>query len=356
MLGTQVSLIADFFWNAGVFKDLSEPLLWSASLSAAVPLILASTGGVISERSGVVNIAMEGMMLLGAFFSAYTVDLIVFLIHWPAWAGTTIGLLAAAAAGCLAASILAWACVRFHANQVIVGMAINILALGLTSYLFITIYPGGTPANLPSIPPAHFPPIHVPLLFATLSIGSLSNIRFMSLGAILFQENPIFYVALVAVVLAHALLFHTKLGLRVRSVGEHPAAADAAGINVRRVRFLTVILSGGLSGLGGAYLVFNGSPALFSNDITQGRGFIALAAMIVGKWTPFGATGACLLFGFGEALTVILGGTSIGSYSISPYFLAMVPYAITIFAVAGMVGRSRPPAADGLPYDPAESA
>ncbi|HEV3312410.1 MAG TPA: ABC transporter permease, partial [Chloroflexota bacterium] len=328
-----------FFFNGGIFQDLSQPLLWFLAISFATPLILASTGGTISERSGVVNIAMEGMMLVGAFFSAYTVDQIVNLAHLPAWAGTLFGVLGAVAAGCLIAGLHAIACVRFRANQVIVGMAINLFALGLTSYLYFTIYPNGTPGSLPGIPPLHIPAIHFSWSIVHLNLGSLSDLRFMSLGYILFQQNPIVYIAFALVIIAHVFLFHTTLGLRIRSVGEHPRAADTAGINVQRLRYLAIILSGGLSGLGGSYFALNGS-GLFSDDMTQGRGFIALAAMIVGKWTPFGATGACLLFGFGESMSIILGGnTTIGSYTLSTYMVNMLPYLITIIAVTGIVGR-----------------
>ncbi|HZT96733.1 MAG TPA: ABC transporter permease [Chloroflexota bacterium] len=336
-------LVGGSFWSLGIWNTLRQPLLWQTTLAFSCPLMLAAVGGTISERSGVVNIAMEGMMLVAAFFSAYVAD----------QAGTAWGLgppeaaLAGVAGAIITASLIAWlhawACIRFHANQVVSGMAINLLALGLTSYLYYTLYgSNGTPSNLAGIPNVHIP--------------ALSGISFLSLGSILFQQNPIVYLAFASVVLAHFFLFHTTLGLRIRSVGEHPRAADAAGINVQRLRYLAVILSGALSGLGGAYLALNGPHGLFTDNITGGRGFIALAAMIVGKWTPFGAMGACLLFGFGQALAIQVAGTTLGNFQLSVYIVNMLPYLITIVAVGGLIGRSTPPAADGLPYDPAEAA
>ena len=345
-------LAASGFWNNGFFNDLATPLLWSSMLFFATPLILASTGGVISERSGVVNIAMEGMMLIGAFFGAFTVDKMVFLLHMPAWAGTLLGVLAAIACGTLIAAVHAYLSVWWQANQVVVGMGINLFALGLTSYLFFTIYPNGTPGNLPGVALVHFPAFTV----FGIHFGSLSNLSFLSLGSILFSQSPITYAAFAAVVLVHIFLFRTKLGLRIRAVGEHPRAADSAGINVQRLRFFAVLLSGALSGLGGAYFSLNQTPGLFSDNLTQGRGFIALAAMIVGRWTPFGALAACLLFGFGFALADQIQGTTIGGFTLSFYLTNMLPFLITIIAVTGIIGRATPPAADGIPYDAAEAA
>jgi simple sugar transport system permease protein len=265
------------------------------------------------------------------------------MVHFSPWEAAVAGVVGAILAGCLMASLHAWASIRFHANQVVSGMAINLLALGLTSYLYYTLYGSqGTPGDLAGIPNSNIP--------------LLSGIKLLSLGSILFQQNVITYLALASVVVAHFFLFRTTLGLRIRSVGEHPRAADTAGVNVQRLRYLAVILSGGLSGLAGAYLALNGPHGLFSDNMTGGRGFIALAAMIVGKWTPFGALGACLLFGFGQALAVSLAGLTVGSYEVSTYLLNMLPYVITIVVVAGLIGRSIPPAADGIPYDPAQSA
>lgn len=333
------------FGSLGIWSTLRQPLLWQSTLVFATPLILPAVGGTLSERSGIVNIAMEGKMLVGAFFSAYvTGDVASALVHGPLWLASLCGVLGAIVAGSLMALALAFVSIRFQANQVVVGMGLNAIALGLTSYLYYTIYgSNGTPGNLPGIPNS--------------SIPVLSGIKFLSLGSILFQQNVIVYLAFASVILAHLFLFRSTTGLRLRSVGEHPRAADTAGVNVQRLRYLGVLVSGALSGLAGAYLALNGPHGLFSDNMTGGRGFIALAAMIVGKWTPFGALGACLLFGFGQALAVTLGGQlDIGNYPVSVYILNMLPYVITIVAVAGLIGRSTAPAADGLPYDPAQGA
>jgi simple sugar transport system permease protein len=341
MLG-HLLVVGGSFCNAEFCQVLARPLMWQTTLAFSAPLILAAVGGTISERSGVVNIAMEGMMLVAAFFSAYIADKAASVVGLSPLPAVAIGALGAVVAGCLIASLHAWASIRFHANQVVSGMAINLLALGLTSYLYYTLYGSqGTPGNLAGM--------------GNTNIPVLGGIQFLSLGSILFQQNIVVYLAFLSVILAHFFLFRTTMGLRIRSVGEHPRAADTGGINVQRLRYIAVIASGGLSGLAGAYLALGGPHGLFSDNMTGGRGFIALAAMIVGKWTPFGAMGACLLFGFGEALAVSLGGQlSVGSYQVSVYQLNMIPYVLTIIAVAGLIGRSTPPAADGLPYDPAE--
>jgi len=306
-------------------------------------LTLAATGGCISEKSGVVNVAMEGMMLAAAFFAAFTADKVVNVFHAAPWVASTSGVLAAIVTGSLTALALGWCAIRWQANQIVVGVAINFIALGLTSYLFLTVYgQTGLPQNEPGIPNTNIP--------------VLSNIGFAHLGKILFTQNIITYLALVIVVLAYIFLFRTRIGLRIRSVGEHPRAADTAGVHVQRIRYMAVVLSGSLSGLAGAFLALQGITGGFAQNMTNGRGFIALAAMIVGKWNPFGAAVACLLFAFGQQLGFILAGLSIGSYSFSQTQLNMIPYILTIIAVAGLVGRSIPPAADGLPYDPAESA
>lgn len=336
-------IVGGGFGSLGVWNTLEQPLLWQTTLAFACPLMLAAVGGTISERSGVVNIAMEGMMLVAAFFSAYVADKAATLWGFSAPEAALLGVVAAIVSGSLIAWLHAWACIRFQANQVVSGMAINLLALGLTSYLYYTLYgSNGTPGNLAGIP--------------NVNIPVLGGIKFLSLGSIIFQQNPIVYLAFASVILAHFFLFHTTLGLRIRSVGEHPRAADAAGINVQQLRYLAVILSGALSGLAGAYLALNGPHGLFTDDMTGGRGFIALAAMIVGKWTPYGAMAACLLFGFGESLAIQISGTSLGNFQLSVYLVNMLPYLITIVAVGGLIGRSTPPAADGIPYDPAEAA
>jgi general nucleoside transport system permease protein len=336
------SVLAEGLFKAGFFQVLSHPILWESTLAFAAPLLLASVGGCISERSGVVNIGMEGMMLISAFFGAFTVDKVSSLFGLPGSAAAICGVLGAIGAGSLTGWLHAWACVRMRANQVVSGMAINLLALGVTNYLLLTVFQNGsTPANLAGIPSSHVP--------------ILGDISFLSLGSIFFSQNVLVYVALASVLAAHVFLFRTKLGLRLRSVGENPDASETAGIDVRRVRHVAVIVSGALCGLAGAYIALNGPNGSFTDNMTAGRGFIALAALIVGRWTPLGALGACLLFGFGASLDNNLSGLTLGTFQVSGSLLDMLPYLITIVAVAGLIGRSAPPAAGGVPYDPAEA-
>jgi general nucleoside transport system permease protein len=298
--------------------------LWQAALAAAVLLLLPALGGVISERSGVVNIAMEGMMLTGAFF-AVVADL--------AWHNPWLATLVAMVAGGLMALIHAVVAIRFRADQIVSGIAINIFAAGLTLFLVNRIY--GI-QDVGHISPAEALP--------NFSIPGLDQIPFI--GQVFFQQNVIVYVALVLLVLVHVVLFRTRLGLRIRAVGEHPQAADTAGINVYAIRYGAVVTSGLLSGLAGAFLAI-GVSNTFVPNMTDGRGYIALAAMIFGKWTPGGAFVACLIFGLGEA---IYANNSI--IHISAYLLSMLPYILTLIVLAGIVGRSSPPAADGIPYVP----
>ncbi len=298
--------------------------LWQATLAAAVLLLLPALGGVISERSGVVNIAMEGMMLTGAFFGVVA-DL---AWHNP-WLATGVAMLA----GALMASVHGVVSIRFRADQIVSGIAINIFSAGLTVFLITRIY------GLQDV--GH---VGQSELLPNINVPGLDQIPF--LGKVLFQQNVIVYVALVILVLTHLVLFRTRLGLRIRSVGEHPQAADTAGINVYALRYGAVIMSGVLSGLSGAFLAI-GVSNTFVPNMTDGRGYIALAAMIFGKWTPFGAFIACLIFGLGQA---IYDNNSI--IHISPYLLSMLPYLLTLIVLAGLVGRSTPPAADGLPYVP----
>ena len=298
--------------------------LWQAVLASAVLLLLPALGGVISERSGVVNIAMEGMMLTGAFF-AVVADL-AWHNPWPAT-------LVAMVAGGLMALIHAVVAIRFRADQIVSGIAINIFAAGLTLFLVNRIY--GI-QDVGHISPAEALPI--------FDVPGLDQIPFI--GQVIFKQNVIVYVALALLVLVHIVLFRTRLGLRIRAVGEHPQAADTAGINVYAIRYGAVVTSGVLSGLAGAMLAI-GVSNTFVPNMTDGRGYIALAAMIFGKWTPAGAFVACLIFGLGEA---IYANNSI--IHISPYLLSMLPYILTLVVLAGIVGRSTPPAADGIPYVP----
>ncbi|KLU60142.1 ribose transport system permease protein RbsC [Peptococcaceae bacterium CEB3] len=306
------------FWHI-----LSQPELWAATLAMATPLALPALGGTFSERSGVTNIAMEGIMLIGAFFGVY----FAYLTN-NAW----LGLVGALVAGALISLIFAWITVSIGANQVVVGMGINIFAAGLTTFMLNTIFGyGGTPPSIPHLP--------------NLNIPGLSRIPFV--GPALGQQNVVVYIMLLLVLAGHYFLFHTNLGLRLRAVGENPQAADTAGLNVWNLRYLGVIIGGILSSLGGVYLSL-GLLNSFEPNMSSGRGYIALAAMIFGKWTPLGSLGAALLFGFATALSIYLKGTP----HVSTNIVQMLPYALTILALTGLVGRSTMPAADGTPYDP----
>jgi simple sugar transport system permease protein len=307
-----------------IFRLMGTPDLWHASLQYAALLLLPALGGVISERSGVVNIAMEGMMLTGAFF-AVAVDLAVHNV--------LIAVLAAIIAGGLMASIHAVVSIRYRADQIVSGVAINIFAAGITVFLLNRFYGLADVGQVPS--GNALPNWNVPLL---------GQIPF--LGRVFFQQNVMVYVAVIVLIATQIVLFRTRLGLRLRSVGEHPQAADTAGINVYLLRYGAVITSGVLSGLAGAFLSI-GIANTFVPNMTDGRGYIALAAMIFGKWTPIGAFIATLIFGFGQAIY-----DANSSIHISQYLLSMTPYLLTLIVLAAVVRRSSPPAADGIPYVP----
>ena len=310
--------------RSGVGK-LDQVVVWSALFAAmlryATPLAFAAMGGIFSERSGVVNIGLEGMMLSGAFFGILGADKL------GAW---WLGLLCAALAGGLFALVHAFFAIHLRADQIVGGFAINFLALGITGYLFLDIYGGsGTPPNIDRIPDVH--------------LGFLKDWAFV--GPILGQLNLMIWLAAGTIVLAWLVLFKTPIGLRIRSVGEHPRAAETVGISVYATRYAAVTLSGVLAALGGAYLSI-GFVNSFNQNMTAGRGFIALAAVIFGSWRPFGAAAAALLFGFSSALAQRLPAYS---ESAAVLFQAL-PYVLTLIAVAGVIGRSIPPAAVGRPY------
>jgi len=276
-------------------------------------------------RSGVVNIGLEGMMLTGAFFAVWGSDV----------TGTwTLGLAIGIGAGALLGLLHAFFSISLRADQIVSGFAINFLALGLTSYLFLKIYGAeGTPTGLSTIP--------------DLSLGFLDSIPGIGnfLDDVLGQLNLMIWLGIVLVIVVWIVVFKTSMGLRIRSVGEHPRAADTVGINVYAIRYSAVTLSGMLAAAGGAYLSLAFAQT-FDQNITAGRGFIALAALIFGSWRPFGAAAACLLFGFSSALSDNL---QTYSTSVSTLFEAL-PYVLTLVAVAGVIGRSIPPAAVGRPY------
>jgi general nucleoside transport system permease protein len=300
--------------------NLGVVVVWSALLSAtlvwATPLTFAAIGGMICERSGVVNIGLEGMMLAGAFFGALGAD------KFSSWA---MGLLCAGIAGGAFALVHAYMSIHLRADQIVSGTAINFLALGVTGYFFIQVYgANGTPGDIPRIP-------------------EMPGLDF--LGDVFGHLNLMIWLSFALLILAHILLFRTPIGLRIRAVGEHPRAADTVGISVYGVRYAAVVLSGVLAALGGAYLSI-GYLGSFSENMTAGRGFIALAAVIFGNWRPFGAFAAALLFGASTALSFRL-AQPWGNASV---LFQALPYVLTLIAVAGVIGRSTPPAAAGRPY------
>jgi len=299
------------------------PGLLFGSLSLAVPLIFGALGGVISERVGVVNVAIEGQLLAGAFTSA----IVASVTQQP-----LLGLLAAMVAGVLVSFVLAAFSIKYFVDQVIVGVVLNVLVTGLTGFLFSEVLaPNAAMLNQPP----KFERINIPLL---------SEIPII--GPVFFRQTLIVYIMYIAVAAVYYGIFHTKWGLRLRAVGEHPQAADTVGINVTGTRFWNVSLAGAVAGLGGAYFTL-GSVGAFGKEMTAGAGFIALAAVIFGRWDPIRATLAALLFGFASNLQNVL--SIIGS-PVPSEFMLMLPYLVTIFAVAGLVGQSRGPAASGKPY------
>jgi general nucleoside transport system permease protein len=304
--------------------NLERVVVWSALAAAmlrfATPLVFAALGGVISERSGVVNIGLEGMMLAGAFFGVYGADLT------NGWIG---GLLLGMFAGGVLALVHAVFAISFRADQIVSGFAINFLALGITGYIFLNHYgEQGTPDGLPQVPDVSLPIDWIPFF-----------------GPALDNLNLLVWVGLFLVFAVWLFVFRTPAGLRLRSVGENPRAAATVGISVYRTRYLAVIASGVLAAMGGAFLSI-GFVHSFNQNMTAGRGFIALAVVIVGKWRPVAALAAALMFGFSQALAQRLAVFSESSATL----LQALPYVVTLIAVAGLVGRSTPPAADGVPY------
>jgi ABC-type uncharacterized transport system permease subunit len=305
--------------------NLKDVVTWSALIAAtlryATPLIFGALGGIVSERSGIVNVGLEGMMLTGAFFGIYGADL------FDSW---FLGLLVGMLAGGALAFVHAFFSIQLRADQVVSGIALNFIAAGLTGYIFLDHYGDqGTPDNIPRVP--------------DVSLPGIKNVSFV--GDAIGKTNLLTWVALIGVVALAVFLFRTPQGLRLRSVGEHPRAAETVGISVTRTRYVAVIASGVLAAMGGAYLSI-GFVGSFNQNMTAGRGFIALAAVIFGNWRPGGALAAALLFGFSSALAQRL---PTFSPSGAVLFQAL-PYVLTLIAVAGSIGRSRPPAAAGQPY------
>jgi simple sugar transport system permease protein len=311
-----------FLGFAAAGKSLSLVGMLDGSVKAATPIAFGALSGVMCERVAVINIGIEGMLLTGAFMGAVLGTII----------GPVVGMAAAAIAGGFLAAGLAVLAIKYRVDQIIAGVVINIFALGLTSFLSAQILVKNSAAyNSPGV----LRPIHLPLL---------SDIPV--LGRVLFEQNIFVYLMFIIVAALTYGLFKTRWGLRSRAVGEHPKAADTLGINVFRTRYINVILGGMIAGLGGAYFTL-GSVGAFNENMTAGRGYIGLAAMIFGRWHPVGGLAAALVFGFADSLQVKL---AILDSGIPSEFLLMAPYLVTIIVVAGVVGVARPPAADGQPY------
>jgi general nucleoside transport system permease protein len=314
---------------AAAGQSTSVTSMLGSSLRLATPIVIGALAGIWCERSGVVNIAIEGMMLTGACVGFVAFTLTAGSLGVPA--AQLIGIIVAVLAGGSMSVLHAWLSIRFKTNQIISGTVINILAIGLTSFLRREVLLQNQDAGRETLRA-----IRIPIL-ADIPI----------VGETLFNAKPIFYMMFILLIVTHVILFYTRWGLRTRAVGENPHAADTLGINVNRNRWINVIIGGLIAGLAGAWLTLE-TTGTFDDQMTAGRGFIALAAMIFGKWLPFGAFGGGLLFGFASALETrfqILG------VQLPPQFLQMTPYVVTIIVLAGLVGRAIPPKADGVPYE-----
>ena len=320
-----LSLVLAFLTYVGAGRSTVIPMisLLAGALALSVPLVFGAMSGLICERSGIINIAIEGQLLFGAFAAA--------VVASAAGSGYA-GLVAAPIAGALVGAVLAWFAVSYRVNQIIVGVVLNTLIIGLTGFLFSTVLSDDKALWNTRMP---LPRLRIPVL-AEIPV----------LGPVLFNQTILVYLMYVLVVALQFMLFRSRWGLRTRAVGEHPKAADTVGIKVNRTRVWNTILGGAVAGLGGAFFTV-GSGLAFGREMSAGNGFIALAAMILGKWNPKGAVLAALLFGFSKNLGNVL--SSIGS-GVPSELLLMLPYVITILAVAGFVGKVRPPAAEGIPY------
>jgi simple sugar transport system permease protein len=289
----------------------------ASTIRHSTPLVLGALCGLLGERSGVINIGIEGQMLMSAFVG--------FLVN--VYTGNLfLAVMAGVLTGAVMGAMLAFMSVTLKIDQIIGGTVLNILAIGLTGYFYLA---AETKGKLQPIP-----------------LGPLADIPII--GPVLFNNPPITYITIILVFVVQYVLFYTRWGLRTRSVGEHPRAADTVGINVFKIRYANVIMGGAIAGLAGAFLTLE-AVGSFERLMTNGRGFIALAVMIFGKWTPLGAWGAALLFGFFSALQTQIQFS--GIIDIPHQFIGMLPYLLTIVVLAGFVGRARPPAADGVPYE-----
>ena len=324
VLGIAVAVfVFGFLTWAAVGKSMSLIGILQLTVVKALPITFGAMSGLLCERAGVVNIAIEGMLLAGAFTGA---------VVGSGTGNIVLGLAAGASVGAALAALLAVLTIRYRMDQIVAGTVINIFSAGITSFVYSRVLQAHRELN----EPARFPQIPIPVLSEIPIIGPM-----------FFSGNIFLYMLFILIGIIHYGLFYTRWGLRVRAVGEHPRAADTVGINVLGTRYRNVILGGIVAGVGGAYFTL-GSTGSFVQDMTAGRGFIGLAAMIFGAWTPVGAFLASLVFGFADAVQARL---SILNIALPSEFLLMVPYLVTIAVVAGLVGRVRAPAADGRPYE-----
>jgi ABC-type uncharacterized transport system permease subunit len=308
--------------GTGNLNAVFDAALVAQTFAFATPLVFAAIGGMFSERSGVVNIGLEGMMLMGAFWGVYGAD------KGGSW---VVGIVVGMGVGAVLALVYAYFAIHLRADQIVGGTAVNFLALGITGYFFFQLYHGNyIPNDVSTIP--------------NLRLPWISDMHF--LGPAIGNLNLMVWAGFALVAISYVVVFKTPIGLRIRACGEHPRAADTVGINVYAVRYCAVVLSGILAALGGVYLSDGFGGGTFINNMTDGRGFIALAAMIFGNWRPAGAFAAALLFGFSSAVALRL---QVYSPSASTLF-NVLPYVLTLIAVAGVIGRTVPPAADGRPY------
>jgi general nucleoside transport system permease protein len=317
-------VVALLCWaGAAATVPLNVVNLLQGTMTTSIPLILGALAGCMCERSGVINIAIEGQLLLGAFTAAIVASAVSVL-----W----LGLVSGALAGGLLGALLAVFAIRYLVDQIVLGVVLNLLVVGLTGFLYDRIL----------IPYANT--LNSPPTFSALKIPVLGDIPII--GPVLFDSTIFLYITYLMIILVQVGLFSTRWGLRVRAVGEHPTAADTVGIRVLATRYRNVILGGLIAGIGGAFFTI-GSVGGFGKEMTAGNGYIALAAMIFGRWTPLGAVGAALIFGFSESLQSVLSTMNV---PIPSNILLMAPYIATIIAVAGLVGKVRAPKADGKPY------
>ncbi len=331
----------------------------ATTIAVATPLALGALSGVFCERSGFINIGIEGMMLSSAFFGWLAAIYMFHIFNFGVGVSITIGALFAVIAGVLMSLILAVLSITYKVDQVIGGTVINILAVGLTGFLNRQLFFGSGSVFGGNVPnsPGVLPTIHVPIteIFSPLCGEAAGCLRAVAAINDVFDQKPIAISAILLVFISHYVLFYTRWGLRTRAVGEHPKAADTVGINVIKMRYANVMIGGALAGLAGAYFTIESVPS-FEPLLTNGRGFISLAAVIFGNWTPIGSWIASLVFGASSALNINI---QIFRDVIPPqwaflqnsYIVGLIPYILTMFILSGIIGRTTPPAADGVPYD-----